>query len=72
MANTPGIDISDGKSYYTLFEAKADRYRQDETTGLAFSPNGKYPYVAIQDVGWLFQLERTDGLPFKGQGAANL
>jgi uncharacterized protein len=36
----------------------------DETTGLAFSPDGKRMYIAYQDNGLLFEITRQDGLPF--------
>jgi len=41
-------------------------YRQ-ETTGVAFSPSGHHLYVAFQDDGVLFEITRTDGLPFFGR-----
>jgi hypothetical protein len=36
----------------------------DETTGLSFSPDAKHLYVAYQTNGLLFDITRTDGLPF--------
>jgi secreted PhoX family phosphatase len=38
-----------------------------ETTGLAFSPEGIFMYVAFQVPGHIFEIRRTDGLPFQGQ-----
>jgi secreted PhoX family phosphatase len=35
-----------------------------ETTGLSFSPDGRFMYVAYQDDGALFTLWRKDGKPF--------
>jgi sugar lactone lactonase YvrE len=35
-----------------------------ETTGLALSPDGRFMYVAYQDVGKLFCLWRLDGKAF--------
>lgn len=39
----------------------------DETTGLAFSPDGYHLYFAFQDEGLLFDVTRVDGLPFHEQ-----
>ena len=47
--------------FYTIFESPV---YPDETTGLAFSPNGMHMYVAYQDSGILFDVWREDGLPF--------
>ena len=47
--------------YYTIFESPT---LNDETTGLAFSPDGHFMYVAYQNTGVLFAIWRTDGLPF--------
>jgi uncharacterized protein len=43
----------------------------DETTGLAFSPDGKRMYLAYQDNGLLFEVTRRDGLAF-GATALNV
>ena len=38
-----------------------------ETTGLAFSPNKKFMYVAFQrNPGIIFEISRSDNLPFGG------
>lgn len=37
-----------------------------ETTGLAFSPDGRRMYVAFQKPGVLFEISRTDGYSFGG------
>lgn len=47
--------------YITILESY--KYT-DETTGLSFSPDAKHFYVAYQDNGMLFDITRTDGLPF--------
>lgn len=47
--------------FFTILES--DEY-PDETTGLSFSPDSKHMYIAYQDNGFLFDIERTDGLPF--------
>lgn len=65
--STPGIYASDGVDYYTLFEADDKKFSGDETTGLAFSPDGTRLYVCIQAIGYLFEITRNDGLPFPGQ-----
>ena len=38
----------------------------DETVGLAFSPDYKYMYMGYQNAGVVFQISRTDTLPFYG------
>lgn len=40
---------------------------EDETTGLAFSPDARHLYVAYQTNGILFDVTRTDGLPFNAK-----
>jgi hypothetical protein len=62
--STPGVYATDGTQYYALVEAVHDRYKNDETTGLAFSPDGFKMYVCLQENGHLFEVTRTDGLPF--------
>ena len=65
---------------FAIFEAYADQYHGDETTGLAFSPDGRKLYAAFQDCGCehsnggvepdncgcLLEFLRTDGMPFDG------
>jgi sugar lactone lactonase YvrE len=69
---TPGVyfrDMSNGK-YYTVFQAidnyQGDKYDGDETTGLAFSPDMKIMYACMQEIGYLFEIQRNDGQPFGG------
>ena len=50
--------------FFTILEGPG--YATEETTGLAFSPNGLHMYVAFQDPGVLFDITRTDGYPFHG------
>lgn len=40
---------------------------KDETTGLAFSPDGRHLYFAFQELGILYDITREDGLPFNGR-----
>jgi hypothetical protein len=54
---------SDGQ-FFTILESQD---YNSETTGLAFSPNGKYMYVAYQEQAKLFEISREDGLPFHGR-----
>ena len=57
-----GIHARDGEGrFYTILESPE---YSDETTGLAFSPNGEHMYVAYQNAGLLFDVWREDGLPF--------
>ena len=57
-----GLD-SEGR-FFTILES--DDY-STETTGLAFSPDGKHMYVSFQYYpGQIFDISREDGLPFDG------
>jgi hypothetical protein len=47
--------------YYTVFESPM---YNDETTGLAFSPDGRFMYAAYQNTGVLYAIWRNDGFPF--------
>jgi hypothetical protein len=64
---------------YAIFEAYDDVYKYDETTGLAFSPDGRKMYAAFQDCGCanseggldytcgcLLEFSRDDGYSFDG------
>lgn len=65
---SPGVYArygSDG-TYFTLFQAvKGGRYGEDETVGIALSPDHKRFYAGIQDFGVIFEFTRDDGLPFE-------
>lgn len=50
--------------YFTILESHT---YSDETTGLAFSPDGKHLYIAYQANGLLFCVTREDGLGFNAQ-----
>ena len=53
---------SDG-TYFTMFEA--DLPEEDETIGIALSPDHKKFYAGIQDLGYIYEFTRDDGLPFE-------
>lgn len=61
---SPGIYAHDGSSVYALVEGFSKDYYTDETTGFAFSPEGTKLYFCMQQIGYLFQLERKDGRAF--------
>lgn len=50
-------------TYFTMFEAKTDD--NDETVGIALSPDHRKFYAGIQDRGVIFEFRRIDGLPFE-------
>jgi secreted PhoX family phosphatase len=57
-----GIHARDNRGrFYTILESPE---LPGETTGLAFSPDSKFVYVAYQDVGMLYAVWRRDGFPF--------
>ena len=72
------MDASGGR--YAIFEAYDDKYIGDETTGLAFSPDGTHMYACFQDCGCerptdldcgcLLEFWRDDGRPFDGSTLA--
>jgi hypothetical protein len=59
---TTHSDIGGQFQYLTILYS--EEYDDDESTGLSFSPNGKFMYVAYRDHGVLFEIQRTDGHPF--------
>ena len=61
---TPGMFAYDGSKYLSYFESN---YSGDEITGIAFSPDRKFLFAAVQSQGLLFQISRDDGLPFEGR-----
>jgi len=62
--NNAGIHARDHQNkYYTIVEGK--KYGK-ETTGLAFSPDGKTLLFAHQKEGVVFAINRLDGEPFHG------
>jgi hypothetical protein len=59
-----GIHAKDNNGQlYTILESY--EYK-DEVTGLAFSPDYQYMYVAYQKNGLVFSISRLDGEPFYG------
>jgi uncharacterized protein len=64
-ANSPGVfGRSVNGKYFDVFRGTFPNV--DETTGLAFSPNGRHMYVSYQHVGIIYDVWRDDGLPFSG------
>jgi hypothetical protein len=63
---SPGIYAHGGTRMYTLIERYETKFQADETTAISFSPDGTKMYFSMQEIGYLFQVERQDGLPFAG------
>lgn len=65
--STPGVYARLGSTgvYYTMFQGTSKEYNDDETVGVALSPDGTKFYAGIQDAGVLFEFRREDGLPFE-------
>mmetsp|Transcript_34019 Transcript_34019/g.68522 ORF Transcript_34019/g.68522 Transcript_34019/m.68522 type:complete len:114 (-) Transcript_34019:1492-1833(-) len=61
-----GIHARDRNGNYLTIVETIDFGGSAETTGLAFSPDNMHMYFASQDDGVLFDITRTDGLPFGG------
>jgi uncharacterized protein len=53
--------------FYTVFESPDYVGNEAETTGLAFSPDGRFLYTAYQDAGILYAVWRIDGMPFQAR-----
>jgi hypothetical protein len=51
----------------TILESSVYVNADQETTGLAFSPDRRRMYFAIQDAGLVYEVKRIDGLPFDGR-----
>jgi Bacterial protein of unknown function (DUF839) len=60
-------------NYFTILQADPDSdtnggvEMENEISGLAFSPDNMFMYVAYQSEGKLFEVRRADGLPFNGR-----
>ena len=78
---TPGVYAIDSSGQsYSIFEAYDNKYFRDETTGLAFSPDGTIMFAAFQDCGCdvsgnkdcgcMLQFRRDDGRSFDGKTLA--
>jgi hypothetical protein len=52
--------------YMTILESDESSVYNDETSGLAFSPDKRRMYFAFQGAGDLWEVYREDGLPFDG------
>jgi uncharacterized protein len=61
VAGVHGRDSNN--KYFTVLEAPG--YVDDETTGLAFSPDHRHLYFTLQRAGVFFDVTRDDGLPFE-------
>lgn len=65
-ADNAGVHGRDAQGRFFTILQDASRAMVGETTGLAFSPGGKFMYVSFQKPGIIFEIRRTDGLPFDG------
>ena len=67
-SSTPGVYARFGKdgTYFTLFQAiSGGIHDDDETIGIALSPDGKRFYAGFQVSGYIFEFMREDGLAFE-------
>ncbi|KAL3941378.1 MAG: hypothetical protein SGBAC_004263 [Bacillariaceae sp.] len=55
--------------FYTVLESEIF---DDETTGLSFSPDGRFMYIAYQTSGLLYAVWRSDGYPFQHEHAGSI
>jgi len=66
-SSDPGIyaRYHDG-TYFTMFQAiRGGIHTDDETIGIALSPDNKRFYAGFQDNGYIFEFTREDGLAFE-------
>jgi hypothetical protein len=62
-----GVHGRDAQGHFFTILKNGGSNFSGETTGLAFSPDGMFMYVSFQNPGIIFEIHRTDGLPFQGQ-----
>ncbi len=64
--SNPGLYARDelGK-FFTIFQGLEGAYDDDETVGLALTPDRKRLYAGFQDAGVLFEFTREDGMSFE-------
>jgi len=62
----PGLHVmnSSGQMYTILHAEKKEFPNDDETTGVATSPDARHLYVSFQHVGIIYDVTRDDGRPF--------
>lgn len=66
--DSPGVYARSGSdgTYFTMFQAiKGGMHSDDETIGIALSPDHKRFYAGIQDNGYIFEFTREDGQTFE-------
>ena len=67
-SDDPGVYGRYGRdgTYFTLFQAIAGGiHTEDETIGIALSPDHKRFYAGFQDNGYIFEFTRSDKLAFE-------
>ena len=67
-SSDPGVyaRYGDDGTYFTMFQAiEDDIHTDDETIGIALSPDGKRFYAGFQVTGYIFEFTREDGLAFE-------
>mmetsp|Transcript_6494 Transcript_6494/g.10901 ORF Transcript_6494/g.10901 Transcript_6494/m.10901 type:complete len:97 (-) Transcript_6494:1371-1661(-) len=66
--DSPGVYVrfSGDEMYSTMFQGiPGGRYSDDETVGIALSPDNLRFYAGFQDAGVILEFTRDDGLPFQ-------
>ncbi|KAL7549365.1 hypothetical protein ACHAWF_014643 [Thalassiosira exigua] len=65
--STPGVYARRGHdgTYFTMFQSIEDVYDDDETIGIALSPDNTKFYAGFQEKGVIFEFTRQDGQPFE-------
>ncbi|GKZ00419.1 hypothetical protein MPSEU_000994800 [Mayamaea pseudoterrestris] len=53
--------------FYTILENANPNFKDDETTGLYFSPDGMHMYFALQGAGLIYDVTRLDGRAFQAK-----
>lgn len=62
-----GVHGRDAQGRFLTILQDAGAMFSGETSGLAWSPDGMFMYVAFQRPGHIFEIRRVDGKPFQGQ-----
>ncbi len=63
---TPGVYARDKNgTFFTIFQGIEGEYCDDESVGIALTPDRKRLYAGFQDAGVLFEFTRDDGMSFE-------
>jgi hypothetical protein len=62
----PGLFVQRGGQFFEMLQLEADKYIEEDVTGVSFSPDGRLMFFCAQDEGLLFRVRRIDGGVLEG------